>query len=123
MGARGPQQKLTALRMLEGNPGRLPINLGEPRLEPGATPPDWLSNLARVEWERLAPLLRDCGVLTAADRDVLAAYCTALADYAGVTREIEQLDSPVIEDRYGRRIAPEVTAQRHYAELMLKLGG
>ena len=59
----------------------------------------------------------------AVDRDVLAVYCSTLADYAAVTLEIERLDSPVIEDRYGRRIAPQVTAQRNYAELMLKLGG
>lgn len=41
--------------------------------------PAHLSDAARREWRRLAPVLHGAGILTVADRAVLAAYCQAYA--------------------------------------------
>ena len=122
MGLRGPAPKPTKLRQLEGNPGRLPINENEPEPEPGADPPDWLPVAAREEWRRLAPVLEACGLLTKADGNVFAAYCDAVVNFATLSQAVAELDSLVMKDNYGRRPAAEISAQRNYAELVLKLG-
>jgi len=122
MGARGPQPKPTNLRQLEGNPGRLPINHDEPQPEPGADPPDWLSKAALAEWQRVAPMLEACGVLTEADANVYAAYCDAVVNLADVSRQIAELAAKVLTDRYGRRPDPLIAIQKTYTESVLKLG-
>jgi P27 family predicted phage terminase small subunit len=85
---RGPKPRPTAAKLLDGNPGKRPINLEEPHppevsdafdeppieiaedpLQPGALA------VARAEWRRLAPMLRRCRQVTEADRTALLALC------------------------------------------------
>ena len=76
MGRRGPPPKPTALRLLQGNPGRRPINPREP--EPRKSVPrcpSWLDEEAKECWKRLVPELKRMGVLSCVDADALAAYC------------------------------------------------
>jgi len=122
MGARGPAPKATNLKILEGNPGKRPLNHDEPHPEVGAVCPGWLSNSAALEWQRLAPILESCNILTKADADTLAAYCDSLVNYKRVTKEIET--APLIETgvRGGTRVNPLLAAQKNYAELMVKFG-
>lgn len=47
-------------------------------------PPASLSAAARVEWDRLCPILTAAGVLTVTDRDILAAYCEVLVELAAI---------------------------------------
>ena len=78
MGARGPAGKPTALKMLEGNPGRREINKNEPKYdltEHGEKPPAWLGPYGKKEWERVLPLLKRNGLVTDADFMALCAYC------------------------------------------------
>jgi len=83
---RGDKPKPTALKLLAGNPGKRALNDREP--DPGAldlTPPAELSAEAVTQWNRLAPMLAQCGVLKKSDRDVLSHYCVAyVAFYEGV---------------------------------------
>ena len=74
----GRKPKPSALRRYEGNPGKRGFNHAEP-LPPDGMPtcPDHLSILARDEWDRIAPILNAMGILTHADRAVMAAYCQA----------------------------------------------
>jgi len=76
MGRRGPPPKPTALRVLQGNPGKRPINSREPKPRSG-TPrcPSWLDAEAKRCWQRLVPELEAMGVLTGIDGDALANYC------------------------------------------------
>jgi P27 family predicted phage terminase small subunit len=78
MGRRGPSPKPTALRVLQGNPGKLRLNPNEPKPAHAPIdlkPPAWLTPAAREVWDRLAPDLRGVGLLTVVDVDVFAAYC------------------------------------------------
>ncbi len=120
MGLRGPAPKATALRVLEGNPGKLPINDAEPRPEGKAKPPEWLSRRGRREWRTLAPTLEACGLLTSADAVPFATLCDAIVNLADATRLVEE-QGAVIEDEHGRRINPALRAQRNYTEVVLKL--
>ena len=45
------------------------------RFTPGATAPKYLSRVARQEWNRVAPLLEEQGVLQNIDQSLLASYC------------------------------------------------
>ena len=73
---RGPKPKPTALRRMQGNPGKRGYNHAEP--QPPEDVPDCPSHLnaaARDEWDRLVHVLHDMGVVTLIDRAALAAYC------------------------------------------------
>ena len=80
MATRGRKPKPTALKLLEGNPGKRPLNDREP-VPPKATLkwPAWLLPEAKQEWKRLAPALEAMGVLTMADLTAFEGYCQAYA--------------------------------------------
>ena len=80
MATRGRKPKPTALKLLEGNPGKRPLNDREP-VPPKATLkcPAWLLPEAKREWKRLAPALEAMGVLTMADLTAFEGYCQAYA--------------------------------------------
>lgn len=74
----GRPRKPTALKVLEGNPGKRPINQKEPKPKPVAPKcPAHLNPCARKEWRRIAVDLEPLGLLTQIDRAALAAYCVA----------------------------------------------
>lgn len=82
MGRRGPAPKPTALRVLQGNPGKIPLNPHEPTPKKAASdlkPPSWLRDDALQAWKRLLPQLTAVGLLTEVDVDVFAAYCATYA--------------------------------------------
>lgn len=83
-GSRGPLPKPAALRALEGNPGKRPLNLADgvnPRVEiPSA--PKHLGTEARKEWKRITPLLEELGLISGLDRTALALYCQAVGRLA-----------------------------------------
>ena len=75
---KGRNPKPTVLKMLDGNPGKRPLNRREPLTLQGVpAAPEWLDAEAKDEWERIIPDLAAMGVLSRADRPALAAYCTA----------------------------------------------
>ena len=82
MATRGRKPKPTALKVLEGNPGKRPLNDREP-VPPKATLkcPAWLLPEAKKEWKRLAPALEAMGVLTMADLTAFEGYCQASVSY------------------------------------------
>lgn len=81
--------------MLEGNPGKRPLNDAEPQppaFDADAAPDELTGNaLALAEWGRLAPMLRQCRQITAADRSALVAVCVEWARYIDATRQIQKL--------------------------------
>ena len=75
-------RKPTALRVLEGNPGRRPIRATEPKPPvEGLICPAKMSREAKSEWARIVPQLKACGLLTRLDRALLVLYCETWADY------------------------------------------
>ena len=79
MGRRGPPRKPTWLRVVEGNPGKRPLNTLEPRppTDPRMRCPSWLDPEAKRLWRRLVPDLCRARIVTVVDREVLIAYCQA----------------------------------------------
>ena len=77
MGQRGPAPKPTAIKRLEGNPGKRALNAREPKFTAKAPPcPKHLDGEAREEWRRITrELVQTPGLLKVVDRAALAAYC------------------------------------------------
>jgi phage terminase small subunit len=72
----GPPPKPTALRILQGNPGKRRLNHDEPKPVAKCVPPAWLPALVLVEWKRQAPALEKLGLLTELDGEAFATLCT-----------------------------------------------
>jgi P27 family predicted phage terminase small subunit len=80
MATRGRKPKPTALKVLEGNPGKRPLNKNEPKPEKKAPRcPSWLEPEAKKEWRRMSKQLEALGVLTQVDAAAFAGYCQAYA--------------------------------------------
>ena len=80
MGTRGRKPKPTALKVLEGNPGKRPLNKNEPKPEKKAPKcPSWLEPEAKKEWRRMSKILEELGILTEIDASAFSGYCQAYA--------------------------------------------
>ena len=85
----GPPPKPTALHLIAGNPGKKKLNRGEPKpMIEAPVPPKHLAPEARVEWERLAPVLVRLKLLTKLDRAALSAYCQAWARHVEAEEQL-----------------------------------
>jgi len=90
--AQGRKPKPTALKIVEGNPGRRKLPEFEPKFDPAqSSPSPFLNDDAKVEWGRIFGILYEAGVLTEVDRAVLAAYCQSYGVWAQAEREIDKL--------------------------------
>ncbi|HWE03160.1 MAG TPA: phage terminase small subunit P27 family [Tepidisphaeraceae bacterium] len=66
----------TEVRRLQGNPQHRPLNENEPTPAKGYPAcPTHISGEARNEWDRITDELDGMGLLTTADRTVIALYC------------------------------------------------
>ena len=103
---RGTRPKPTSQKILEGNPGRRPLNLDEPKhpdpAESFDIPPPELDDqkVAAAEWARLAPMLRQARQVTEADRGPLIALCLEWGRYIEATRKTQTL-GPVVKSPSG----------------------
>lgn len=93
---KGRKPKPTALKVLQGNPGKRPINAKEPTPPPLAEslalPVELEGNeIAQREWKRLAPMLQLCRQVTEADLSALLAVCLEWARYLDATRKVREL--------------------------------
>lgn len=118
---RGRKPKPTVLKLIEGNPGRRAINGREPK-PPRDLPtcPSHLSATAKAEWKRLAATLNAIGLLTPADRAVLAAYCQCYGRWVEAERKLTETP-PLLKTPAGYvQVSPWMTVANKQLELMAK---
>ena len=118
---RGRKPKPTALKLIEGNPGKRPINGHEPK--PSAarpTCPSHLSPTAKAEWKRLAGGLHRIGLLTQADRTALAAYCQAYGKWVEAEKRLAETPTLLKMPSGYIQLSPWVTISNKQMELMVK---
>jgi P27 family predicted phage terminase small subunit len=122
MAMRGRKPKPTALKLVQGNPGRRPLNENEPA-PPSTLPtcPAHLSDEAKKEWERLARVLNEMGVLTEVDRAVMAAYCQAYGRW--VEAETKLRETPLLLKTPAGYVqqSPWLSISHKQIEIMAKL--
>ena len=82
---RGRKPKPTALKLLEGNPGKRAVNAREPKPRPAQTsalsPRRFLDRYGREEWHRVVPELSLLGLLTTVDLAAVEIYCDLYAQW------------------------------------------
>lgn len=89
---RGRKPTPTPLRILRGNPGKRALNRNEPTPAPTIPEaPAHLTPAALEEWDRIAPVLLEQGLLTDLDRAGLAAYCVAYARWIEAEESVRKL--------------------------------
>jgi len=77
----GRKPKPTNLKILNGNPGKRPLNESEPKPKGAVKCPAWLHKDAKKEWKRIAPELEQLGLLTLVDMAAFAGYCESYAQW------------------------------------------
>jgi P27 family predicted phage terminase small subunit len=94
---RGRRPKPTALKRLQGNPGKRRLNEKEPQpaVEAPACPV-FLQGLAREYWGELAALLADLGLMTQMDTVALAAVCKDYAAWREYNEKVDKL-GPIVK--------------------------
>lgn len=91
MAQRGRKPKPTAVKVLEGNPGKRSLNTAEPKPEKKAPRcPSWLEDEAKKEWKRMSKQLEQLGILTEIDMTAFAGYCQAYARWKEAEEFITQ---------------------------------
>lgn len=88
----GPTKKPTELKKLEGNPGKRPLPVAEPRPQLSLPAcPTFVQGEGRQEWNRIAPELYHLGLLSQIDRGALGAYCSAYGLWVETERELARV--------------------------------
>ena len=119
---RGRRPKPTRLKVLMGNPGKRPLTANEPK--PDVAIPDCpveLGEVARREWDRMAPQLAALRILTHLDRAALGAYCGAYAMWAEATEAIQKYGTMVKSPTGYPVQSPYVSIANRQAEIMMRI--
>lgn len=84
---------------MSGNPGGRRLNLREPKPTGGGVRPAHLDEIACAEWDRVAPLLREIGVLKDVDSAALAGYCSAYSVWVRAEQALAKLGGALIRKK------------------------
>ena len=117
----GRKPKPTALKVLEGNPGKGKLNKYEPN--PGRDMPqcpDWLLDDAKDEWNRLADKMNQMGILSEVDQAAFAAYCQAWARWKEAQEQIEINGSVFVTEKGYQQQSPWVGIANTSQKLMMQ---
>lgn len=119
MATAGRKPKPTAIKELEGNPGKRPLNTHEPN--PGRKAPScpkWLEKEAKKEWRRLASKMEQMGVLTDVDMAAFAGYCQCYARWKENEEFITQHGTIVKSPSGYWMQVPQVSIAQQYMKQM-----
>lgn len=118
---RGRKPKPTAVKELEGNPGKRALNKKEPKPENKIPPcPKHLTDVARKEWRRVTKELFALGIITRLDQAALAICCTAWADYVKACEMLELEGEVIISDKGGAYQNPWMAIKKRSMDQVMK---
>jgi len=123
----GHNRKPTVLRLLQGNPGRRPLNKDEPQPMPALLKcPTHLHAEARKEWQRLAPQLYELGLLTELDHAALEMLCWSWSVWVKASQQLVAEGLTVVDRNGVTRVSPwlkiEAEAQKQLRALCAEFG-
>ena len=119
MTQRGRKPKPTALKQLEGNPGRRPLNSNEPKAcKKAPRCPLWLEVEAKKEWKRMVKILEQMGLLTEVDMAAFAGYCQAFARWKEAEEFISKHGTIVKTPSGYWQQVPQVSIAQTYLKIM-----
>jgi P27 family predicted phage terminase small subunit len=118
----GPKPIPTSLKKLNGNPGKRPFNEHEPQpavLAP--EPPDFLTESALEEWNRLIPELLDLGLVSVLSRATIAAYCQSYGRWKEAEAHLAEESYVLIGEKGGSYQNPWLAIANKAIEQMQKI--
>ena len=119
MATRGRKPTPTAIKELEGNPGKRPLNSNEPKpVKKAPACPKWLEPEAKKEWRRLVKQMETLGILTQVDMAAFAGYCQAYARWKEAEEFITQHGSIVKTPSGYWQQVPQVSIAQTYLKIM-----
>lgn len=86
----GRKAKPNHLKILDGNPGRTPINSEPEPCFDMPSPPSFLDAYALEEWYRKVDGIHVMGILAAIDDTSLAAYCVSYSVWRSADEELQK---------------------------------
>jgi P27 family predicted phage terminase small subunit len=93
-GSGGHNRKPTAQKLAEGNRGKRPLNLCEPKALPGEPQmPSGMTEQARAVWPEVVAMLKANEVLFQTDGLAIAALCSNLVLFWQADRAVQELGS------------------------------
>jgi P27 family predicted phage terminase small subunit len=118
---RGRKPKPTALKELEGNPGKRPLNKKEPKPKKKAPRcPSWLEKDAKKEWKRMSKKLESLGILTEVDLAAFSGYCQAYARWKEAEEFITQHGSIIRTPNGYLQQVPQVSIAQTNMKILLR---
>jgi P27 family predicted phage terminase small subunit len=120
--------KPTALKVIEGNPGKRKLPENEPKPYPKAPPmPEGLDEGAQETYKTLASKLVKIGLLTEIDGDMLASLCQLQSRLVAIRKYINENNASLVAEVHkpdpdgGMRIeykpSPYVVMEKQYMEI------
>ena len=109
-----PKPKPPGLKLLEGRGNGRDSGGREVKPPPGFArlapePPEWLTQEARAEWDRVVPEMQRLELLKVPDRAALAAYCETWARFVHAQMQIK-IDGLTVEGSQGQPVKNPVVA-------------
>jgi len=121
MSERGRKPIPTAIKVLEGNPGKRQLNINEPKPTKKAPRcPSWLEDEAKKEWKRLAKQMEQLGILTEVDMASFAGYCQSYARWKEAEEFITKHGTIVKTPSGYWQQVPQVSIAQTYLKIMNK---
>jgi P27 family predicted phage terminase small subunit len=88
---------------------------------PGTPPaPEWLCPIARLEWDRIVPMLEASKVMSPRHQQTLAAYCDSFADMVQADAELQANGTTIMDDKGRVSNHPAWLRKRDARNQMLK---
>jgi P27 family predicted phage terminase small subunit len=119
----GRKPKPTALKLLEGNPGKRAINRAEPKPRVVLPkPPEHLSDEEKNKWNLTVRELHPLGLVTTIDKDALAMYCVIFMRWVKAEKMVRD-KGEIIKTAAGNIIQnPYLSIANRALEQLNKLG-
>jgi len=122
----GRPPKPTKLKVIQGNPGKRPLNKDEPRYDPADLMqlPKGLPDIAVTVWEEYAPELMASKVLTIVDTHNFFAFCVNYAMWVKAVETLLEKGTPLTEfaAQGGNKKNPEISALTEFQKNWVQLG-
>ncbi len=129
MSGAGRPPKPTRLKILQGNPGRRPLNKNEPRPQPLdlPKPPEHMHQMGKELWNEVVPELCRVRLLTRLDLPLLELFCESYAKFRQADEFIrEHGEQFAVTNQRGEiqvvRENPAVSIRRNCVAAMNKIG-
>ncbi len=120
----GNRPKPTELKLIQGNPGKRPLNEDEPKPPRGIPEmPVWLKDhpIAVFEWERESKILDDMGIMTLAESGDLAKRCYLASEIQLISKQIKK-KGRIVKTVLGIKSNPLVVQLKNYMTEYRQLG-